>query len=441
MLARDKIVTAIDVGTTKVCTLIGCKTGRDGLQIIGHSTVPNNGLRKGNVVDIGLTEKAIRESLQRIKTNTGHKIGSAFIGVTGAHIDFENRRNPMVSTSNAGVITSADMNRIPEAVGASVQDPERTLIQAINTSYTLDGRESVRNPLGMHSNHVEVETHVVTGGTTFIDRLIQAVEQTDVRVNSLVLEPLASGMAVLTADEKMIGTMVVDIGGGTTDLVGFKEGRVCYTSVIPIGGYQFTNDISVTYDTSYEIAEELKIRYATTEHYNVAPSEEITLPAADNDGEYVIKRYELCQLTRERAQELSQMIKLKINESGMGDLSQLSIVLTGGASRLEGLTKLMQQTLGIRVRYGLPNPHGVTIPSELNTPSHSTSVGILLWALSKHDPSVILKQKRVTQTKKISNGNGNKDASEGQGLLTNILSSVSNLMTPFTRSENSKRRF
>lgn len=436
MLARDEIITAIDVGTTKVSTIIGRNIGRGGLQIIGHSTVPNTGLRKGNVADITLTEKAIRASIQKIESNTDYKIESAFVGITGTHVGFENHRNPMVSTSDAGVVTSPDMNRIPEAVGVAAKDPSRTLIQAINTSYKLDGGESVRNPLGMHSSQVEIETHVVTGGTKFIERLIQSVKQAKVKVQGLVLEPLASGMAVLTTDERLLGSVVVDIGGGTTDVVCFKDGSVCYTGVIPIGGYHFTNDIAITYDTTYDVAENLKLRYATTEHYNVDPSEEITLPSTDDEGDYLIKRYELCQLARERAQELAQMIRLKLNEADMSDPSRLCLVLTGGASKLEGLAKLLQHSIGMRVREGLPNIQDATIPHELHNPAYATSVGILLWASKDQNSSATLKDSRFNQGINVNN-----DAHAKGGILPRILTHASNLMGPFTRSENRKRRF
>ena len=432
MLAQNEVVAAIDVGTTKVCTIVGRRSGRNGVHILGYSSVPNYGLRKGNVTDIALTEKAVRESLYEVAAATGHRIESAFVGVTGAHVEFENRRDRLDSAGGGGAITSADLSRVPEAVGASADQPGRTLIQAINMSYTLDGREAVRNPLGMHSSQVEVETHVVTGGTKFIDRLVRAVEGASVKVNSLVLEPLASGMAVLTPEEKELGVVMVDIGGGTTDLVGFKGGRVCYTGVIPIGGYQFTNDIAVTYNTSYEAAEDAKMRYATTEPYDIDTTEEISLPVAGRNTEVTVKRHELCQLTRERAHELTQLVRLKLNEAGMGDPSGLRLVLTGGASNLEGLTKVMKKSLGIPVRHGLPSTRG-KIPEELRTPAYATSVGMLMWAVNEHVPTPNSKQDQGN-SRSIS-----KEASP-KGLLTDLLTRISNLM-PFARSGSRKRRF
>ena len=428
MSPEAEILAVIDVGTTKVCTVVGRKAGTRGVTILGYSTVPCNGLRKGNVADIALTESAVRESLLEVAAATGYRIESAFVGVTGHHVGFENRRDRLDSAGEVGAITTSDLNRVPEPVMASSNEPGRSLIHTIRMSYSLDGAEAIRNPVGMHSSEVEVKTHVVTGGTVFIDRLVKAVEGASVKVNSLVLEPLASGLAVLTPQEKETGVVMVDIGGGTTDLVGFKRGRVCYTGVIPVGGFQFTNDIALAYDTPYDAAEAAKVRYATADPYDVEADEEISLPVAGQDGEVRIHRQELCQLTRERAQELAQLVKLKLEEAQMGEPSELRLVLTGGASNLRGLTKLMQRNLGIPVRRGLPSIRG-TIPDELQGPAYATSVGMLLWAINEHVPA----------TSSTQNGRNHSNEGGPNGFLSALFGRLSNLM-PFSFFEVRKGR-
>ena len=428
MSPKAGIVAAIDVGTTKVCTIVGRKAAAGGVDVLGYSSVPCNGLRKGNVADSDLTEKAVRESLFEVAAATGYRIESAFVGVTGAHVGFENRRDVLDSAGDVGVITTADLTRVPGPVKADVGAPGRSLIHTLRMNYTLDGREAIRNPLGMHSRQVEVETHVVTGGTPFIDKLVKAVEGASVKVNSLVLEPLASGLAVLTPEEKEVGVVMVDIGGGTTDLVGFRRGRVCYTGVIPVGGYQFTNDIALTYDTPYDAAEAAKVRYGTADPFEVGTDEDISLPVAGRDTEVNLKRHELCQLMKERGQELAQLVRLKLESADMGDPSELRVVLTGGASNLRGLPRLMQRSLGIPVRHGAPSIRG-TIPDELKEPAYATSVGMLLWAATEYVPAA-----RTTQ-----NGRNHGLEAGPRGIVSALLGRFSSLM-PFALFETRKGR-
>jgi cell division protein FtsA len=319
---------------------------------------------------------------------TGHRVGSAFVGVTGAHISFENRRDELSSAGERGVITADDLSMQPASVAASVDGPGRKLLHAITMSYSLDGAVGIRNPLGMHSRSVDVDTHLVTGGAHFIDKLVEAVESAGITVESLVLEPLASGLAVLTPEEKERGAVIVDMGGGTSDIVGFSHGQISYTGVIPVGGYQFTNDISLTFNTTYEAAETAKLKYASTE---LAPSnggEEIPLPVIGQGAEVRVQRQDICQLTRERAHELARLVRIKLDEAQMPDsVFGPRLVLTGGTSNLPGLATLMRRTLNMPVRHGVPEVKG-TLPKELKDPAYATSVGILLWALTEYLPAV-----------------------------------------------------
>jgi cell division protein FtsA len=379
------IFAAIDVGTTKVCTILGRRNGKRGIQVLGHSTVPCSGLRKGNVTDVAATEEAVRESISQVEHATGHRIESAFVGITGSHVSFENRRDRLEAVGESGVITAGDLSRAPESLASAASDPGRRLLHAVRMSYALDGEEGIRNPLGMHSRDIEVETHVVTGGVAFINRLVRAVEKAGITVASLVLEPLASGLAVLTPEEKERGALLVDMGGGTTDVVGFRQGRICFTGVIPVGGYQFTNDISLTFNTPYQAAEAAKLNYAGTELQASFADQEISLPVIGREAAVRVSRLDICQLTRERAQELARMIKLLLSDAQLGDPSGISFVLTGGASNLPGLPALIQRTLAIPVRHGVPNVRGA-IPDELKDPAYATSVGILVWVATEYVP-------------------------------------------------------
>ena len=372
------LLTAIDVGTTKVCTVVARRHPSGRMDVVGHSTVPSDGLRKGNVEKVAEAEKAVRRSIDQAQRQSGDPVRSAFVGVTGTHITFENRRHRLESVAEAGVITAADLARPGEWPGAADDEAGRRLLHTIRMSYSLDGEEGIRNPLGMHSGNVEAETHVVSGDTAFIDRLMQAVENAGVRVDSLVLEPLASGLAVLTPEEKERGALLVDMGGGTTDVVGFKKGRICYTGVIPVGGWQFTNDIALTFNTTFEVAESVKLQYASTEMLAASSDKEVPMRVI-GDGKLMVPLLDICQLTRERAQELARLVKIHLDDAALGDPSSVRLVLTGGASDLPGLPSLMQRTLAIPVRQGVPSFKG-TVPEELRAPAYATSLGLLVWA-------------------------------------------------------------
>lgn len=383
MLENTQMITAIDIGTTKVCAVVGKRDQANGIHVIAHSTVPCRGLSKGNVVDIAATTEAVGQAVQLIEGQSGHRVESAFVGVTGSHIAFQNRLDRLSSMSKNGVITADDLARTPKPLAESIAEPGRNLIHAIRMSYTLDGESGIRNPLGMHSGLVEAETHLVTGDAGFVHRLVQAVEGAGIKIVSLVLEPLASAASVLTPEEKERGVVVVDIGGGTTDIIAFQGGRVRYSAVIPVAGFQFTNDIVLTYHTTYDAAESVKLEYASTDVQVSGPNEDISLPVVGRDAELQIQRLDVCQLARERGQELARLVKLKLDEA---DIDGYRVVLTGGTSNMPGLASLMQRILTTPVRQGVPDL-GNTIPAGLRNAAYATGVGILQWATTEYDPS------------------------------------------------------
>jgi cell division protein FtsA len=417
-MADATIIAAIDVGTTKICTIVGKKTGPTNLQVLAYSVVPCDGLKKGNVADAAATEAAIRASISEVEHKAGLSIQSVYVGVTGTHVAFENRSDTLNWAGERGVITNEDLERVPQKVAAESQASGRKVIHAIPMSYSLDGKEGIRSPLGMHTNQLKVETHVVTGASYIVNSLVDAVERAGVRIESLVLEPLASSLAVLTQEEREQGVVLIDIGGGTTDVVVFKRGNIQYTSVLPIGGYQFTNDISLTYDTTYYAAEEAKLKYAHTETNDVHPNDEISLPVVGRSTELKVPLRDIRQLTRERAQELVRLIKLKLEDAGIEDISSMQLVITGGASVLPGLKELIQRTLTLHVRIGVPDGGG-DLPDELKAPAFATSTGILLWAAAQHRP----------ETTRATNGASNGTKNGGGGVVSRFARQVRGLLS------------
>ena len=299
--------------------------------------------------------------------------------MSGTHLSYENRWDTIDWAGEHGVITYEDLVRVPESVAAVSGKVGRQVVHAIPMAFSLDGKRGIRNPLGMHTSNLKVKSHVVTGTPSAMSSLARAVEGAGVSVEGMVLAPLASSEAVLTPDEKQRGAAVADIGGGTTDIVIYKGGSVCHTSAVPVGGFQLTNDICQTYNTSYEAAETAKLQYAHTEP-SVAPiKEEVSLPVMGRTVQLRVARRDICQITRERAQELVRLIKLRLVEAQVEDLGMSKLVLTGGSANLPGLEGLVRRTLTNRVRLGIPDARP-NIPHDLREGKFSTAVGMVMWA-------------------------------------------------------------
>ena len=409
MTQESPAIAAIDVGTTKVCTVVGRQDESGGVQVLGYSSVPCSGLRKGNVFDAGATEKSIRDSVQEVQGKTGVAISSAFVGVTGSHVGYVNRRDRLEPPETQHNVLTADaLEENPKTLVGAANRPGRQMIHAVKTSYSVDGHEDLLNPLGMHSQNVHVDSHVVTGDSTLLDKLEQAVTGAGVRVQQLVFEPLASGLAVLTPGEIKGGAVLMDIGGGTTDLAAFRRGRIRLSRVIPVGGWQFTNDIVVAFNTSFEAAEEAKIKHGTADLQGLTLEEQLSLPVADRDMDLQVPRMELCQLLRERAQELARLVSISLSDAGVDLGDDPKVVLTGGASRLPGLADVMERSLGMPVRAGGPSPKtgDPEDAEELGNPAYATAVGILDWAATEYPHS--------TNGSKNGHSNGFKNTVESE---------------------------
>ncbi len=386
-VANSKVFTAIDIGTTKVFTIIGTKGEDSPVEVLGHGVAPCTGVHKGVIEDISAVQTAVRSSVSMAQRASGVHVDSAFVGIGGTDISYERRFDTIDWVGKHGVITHKEVEDVPASVigkRAPTVRHGRKVIHAIPQSYSIDGEIGLSYPIGMHTRKVDVETHLVQGSETEIDRLTQAVEGAGIKIEGLVLEALASSESVLMQAEKVRGAALVDIGGGTTDVVVYKNGTMQYSSVIPIGGYQFTNDICVVYNTTYEAAEEVKVTQSDVLPNSSAIHELISLPISSGYTSTTASLHDICQLTRERAQELTRMIALKLAEGGVQDLNQYPVVLTGGASKLRGFMDLLASNTSAKVRLGVPLSY-FGAPRELQKPRYSTGIGILVWATHQYD--------------------------------------------------------
>lgn len=381
-MQNSKSFMAIDIGTTKVFTIIGRKSNVGRIEVLGYGVAPSDGVRKGVVEDVEATSDAIRQSVRMAAGQSGIGVTSAFVGISGVGVSYEKRVDTIDWVGEHGVITARELRRIPKSVALNGMPSGRSgkkVIHSIPKKYSIDGKDGVTQPLGMHTRKLDVETHLVAASETDVDRITRAVENAGISVERLVLESLASSESALTEEERVRGVAMIDIGGGTTDMMIYKNGMMQYSSVIPVGGFQFTNDICLVYNTTYEAAEEIKLSRAKIRLEPARVHEEVMMPVEGGNATVKVALHEICQLTRERAQELLRLIVLKLREGGVDNLADFRIVLAGGAANLAGLVELFKLGTSADVRLGKPLGY-MDLPDELRSPAYSTGVGVMLWA-------------------------------------------------------------
>lgn len=371
-------IAGIDVGTTKICTIMADTDGNSVPRILGVGIVPSRGLQKGMVVNVNEAKASIRESVRKAEQSAGYKLESAFVGVTGRHITAVNNRGAVAITRNDRLVRGDDLKRVL-GVARSVKVPsDQELLHVIPRTWAVDGQEGVKNPVGMHGFRLDVETHIITAAATSIQNLTKCIRGVGIEVEDLVMEPLASAEAVLSDEEKTDGIILADIGGGTTDIAVFKDNSIYHTAVIPVAGYQITRDISVGLDLSFDLAEEMKKKYG-----NVMPSED---ERSDDqtlmeDGHSISYR-DLSEIVKVRVEELLRLIALELPRSDYARLVPAGLVLTGGSSNLPGIADLAASVTRLPTRIGVPmNLYGVA--DSLYDPAYATGVGLVLWDMKK----------------------------------------------------------
>lgn len=376
----QRTIVGIDVGTTKVCTVVAQVQDQGDVNILGVGLTPSKGLDKGVVVNIDDAVASIATSVEKAERLSGYRIGTAFVGVSGRHITSLNSGGVVAIGRPDHEITRNDIARAVDAAQAVAIPTQREVIHVIPRAYVVDGQEGIRNPIGMSGYRLEVQTHIITGEVMAIQNLIKSVQKAGVEIDDLVLQPLASGEAVLTPDDTDRGVVLVDIGGGTTDIAVFIQGTIWHTCVIPVGGNHFTNDLVYVLHTPYNTAEYLKLKYGSA---IADPSGDGSDDLVDADSLAVgekqqISRHMINQILQSRAEQIIELVYNEIRRSGYEGLLPAGIVLTGGTSLLPRLDELTRDMLGMPVRIGAPtNLHGLA--DSLDSPPYSTSVGLLRW--------------------------------------------------------------
>jgi cell division protein FtsA len=374
---REAVLVGIDVGTSKVCALIG-EVSRDGrLTIMGHGTVPASGLKKGVVINIDQTVHSIAESVEKAERLSGWKIDRAFVGVGGQHVESLNSPGQVAVTGHHREVSREDINRAIDVARAVPIPSNREVLHVERRGFSVDGQEGVKDPLGMSALRLEVEVHIVTGSATAVQNLSKCVAAAGVKIDELVATGLGSAEAVLSETEKELGVAVADIGAGTISLAMFADGSPFRTAVLPVGGNNVTNDVAIGLKTSLQVAEELKIRHGTCNLATVEEDEEINVSVLGEEAGRSISRLEVCQIIEARMRETFELVRGEMSRAGSGMLPA-GIVLTGGASQLAGTAELAREVLAMPVRVAAPANIGGLVDTILN-PGYSTAVGLLQW--------------------------------------------------------------
>jgi len=375
-MSKWNTIAAIDVGTTKVCTIVAEINDNGLMRVAGVGLTPSSGLHKGLVVNINEAKQSIRESVQRAEQSSGYKIESAYVGVTGRHINARNNRGVVAITRNDRLVKSDDLRRVLQNAQSVKIPNEEKLLHLIPRNYSVDGQEGVKNPVGMHGFRLDVETHVITTAVSSVQNLVKCIRGVGVDIEDLVFEPLASSEAVLSPDEKQVGVILADIGGGTTDISVFKDGSIWHSAIIPVAGYQLTRDIAIGLGLPFEVAEEMKKKYASV----LSVYENSMDDDAISQNGHSISYQGLCDIVKARVEEIVRLIVLELPRSDVESLVPAGLVLTGGSSNLSGIDVLGRDVLRLPVRVGAPGElYGIT--DILHDPAYATSVGLLLWGM------------------------------------------------------------
>jgi len=372
---KDLLV-ALDIGTSKVVAIVAELKGEGHYEVIGLGQSDSKGLKKGVVVNIEATVQSIQRALEEAELMADCKITNVFTGIAGSHIRSFNSSG-MVAIKDKEV-TQTDVARVIETAKAINIPTDQQVLHILTQEFIIDGQEDVREPIGMSGIRLEVKVHIVTGAVSAAQNIVKCVRRCGLEVNDLILQPLASSLAVLTEDEKELGVVLVDIGGGTTDIAIFVDGAVYHTAVLPVGGINVTNDVAIGLRTSLNLAEEIKIKHGTANLAEVEPQELLNVAVLGESGGQTIQRRKLCEIIEARMGEIFSLIREEVKRSGHAGMLPAGAVLTGGAARLAGVEVLARDTLEMPVRAGSPQGVG-GLMDQIGNPAFATPIGLLLW--------------------------------------------------------------
>lgn len=383
----NRMIVGLDIGTSKVVSIVGEVSPEGSVEIVGIGSHPSRGLKKGVVVNIESTVQSIQRSVEEAELMAGCQIHSVYAGIAGSHIRSLNSHG-IVAIRDREVF-QPDIDRVIDAAQAVAIPADQKILHILPQEYVIDTQEGVKEPLGMSGVRLEAKVHLVTCAINAVQNIEKCIRKCGLEVADVILEQLASGLAVLTEDEKELGVCLVDIGGGTTDIAVFTDGAIRHTAVIPIAGDQVTNDIAMALRTPTQNAEEIKIKYACALASLAGENETIKVPGVGERGDRDLSRQALTEVVEPRYDELFTLVQAELRRSGFEDLIAAGIVLTGGSAKIEGVVELAEEIFHMPVRVG--KPQGVTgLTDIVRNPIYSTAVGLLLYGAKQQDKGKVV---------------------------------------------------
>ncbi|OGD30708.1 MAG: cell division protein FtsA [Candidatus Aminicenantes bacterium RBG_13_63_10] len=378
-MPKNEYVVGLDIGTKKVAAVIGEVTEDRKLEVIGIGTAESRGLRKGVVVNLDSTSAAIKKAQEEAELMAGVEIDAAFVGISGAHIRSFNSRGVIAVSGKDRKISREDVRRVVEQSKAVSIPPDRQIIHVIPQEFVVDDQDGIKDPLGMSGIKLEVNVHIVTSAITSVQNLRACVERAGIHIQEIVLNQIASSLATMTPDEKELGVGLVDIGAGTTEVAIFERGSLWYTSIIPLGGDNFTNDIAVGLRTPIPEAEKIKKKFGCIASPVSDDQESIEVPAVGRGRKpRVLSKQLLADIIQPRAEEIFRLVDNDIKRMGYEKSLNSGMLLTGGTALLDGLEEVAEEIFDLPVRRGDPTGLGGLI-DRVSTPDFATVVGLILY--------------------------------------------------------------
>ncbi len=376
----EEILVGLDIGTTKVEAIIAKDLGEGEFDVIGVGVSPSEGLKKGVVVNLEKTVESITKAVRDAELMAGLKVDSVFAGIAGDHIRSLNSRGVIAISEPHNEVTKRDVERVIEAAKAVAIPMDREVLHVLPLEFWVDDQPGIKDPVGMMGVRLEVEVHIVTGAVTSAQNIYRSIRKAGLKVDDLVLQPLASSYAVLSPDEKKLGVALIDIGGGTADIAIFYDGCIRHTAVVGWGGENVTKDIAIGLRTPLEQAERIKRNYGSALPSLVEPDEQIDVPGVGGREPRPVSRRILAQIIEPRVEEIFTLALREIRRSDFADLLAAGVVLTGGASIMEGMAELAEQVFDMPAKVGTPvAPGGLT--DLVSSPIHATGLGLIKWGL------------------------------------------------------------
>jgi len=392
---KNSIVVGLDIGTSKICVAVGEMTER-GLEIIGIGLHPSQGLRKGVVINIETTVNSLKKAVEEASLMAGCEIHTVFTSISGGHIKAFNSHG-IVAVKNKEVM-ARDLERVIDAAKAVAIPMDREVLHVLPQDYIIDDQDGIRDPLGMSGVRLEAKVHIITGAVASAQNVIKCCNRAGLNVAEIVLAPLAAADAVLTDEERELGVVLVDIGGGTTDIAVYHDGTVKHTAVVPIGGNHITNDIAAGLRTAFNDAERLKQRYGCARASMVSGTERVEVPCVASKGAGTISRQILCEIVEPRLAEIFELVQKEVTKSGYEGSLASGIVATGGTMLLAGAIDMADHSFGLPVRLGTPARVGGLV-DIIDSPIHAAAVGLTLHGVKRQDRSAAF---RVREDKILS---------------------------------------